>query len=214
MGLSSLSVMFAVFSSYMHHQSFMNRDVPPSLRRLAGCLNRWLRIQPRGKRKSDSKAPSTTETTPDLKTPLRDSISSINCSFTHDGDLMETFACSDVVANTRAVAHGSMAATTTHAHSRSVDTGLCREVKETSTALPRSKRRSEKKACTEELLKRLDLLLLRQEELLKSKNSENREWQEVAEVIDRALFWVYVVVTILTTVVILVFVPMGKRVDM
>ena len=226
-------MMFAVISSHMHHQSFMGREVPSYLRRLAALLNRWLMIQPRGKRKGDgsSKAPSTTETTPDLKTPLRESISSINCSFSHEGELLETFACSEVVTNTRAVAHGSAtSASSTHAHSRSMDTGLCKEAAggagsgggsgsgghHSAGGLKRSKRKSEKWGLyNDELLKRLDLLLSRQEDVIKSKNNEvNREWQEVAEVIDRALFWLYVLITFMTTIVILVFVPLGKSVNM
>ena len=213
MGLSSLSVMFAVSVSYMHHQSFMGREVPGYLRKMASIFNRWLMIQPRGKRRGDCKAPSTTETTPDLKTPLRDSLSSINCSFTQDVDNGDTFLCnSEVVANTRALAHGGAA--TTHAHSRSVDAGLSKEAKQASSS-GRTRKKSERKMYNDELMKRLDLLFIRQEELLKSKQSEtNREWQEVAEVIDRTLFWVYVVVTFMTTVVILVLVPLGKTVHM
>ncbi len=67
----------------------------------------------------------------------------------------------------------------------------------------------------EEILKRLSLLLLRQEELLKPGVEEvNKEWHEIAEVVDRCFFWFYLTMTLGVTIVILVLVPLGKVSDM
>ena len=80
----------------------------------------------------------------------------------------------------------------------------------------RSKKRCERHYTQqEEILKRLSLLLLKQEELMKPQPEEvNKEWHEIAEVVDRCFFWFYITVTTLLTVTILLLVPLGKSVDM
>ena len=42
----------------------------------------------------------------------------------------------------------------------------------------------------------------------------NKEWHEIAEVVDRCFFWFYLTVTTLLTITILLLVPLGKSVDM
>ena len=80
----------------------------------------------------------------------------------------------------------------------------------------RSKKRCERHYTQqEEILKRLSLLLLKQEELMKPQPEEvNKEWHEIAEVVDRCFFWFYLTVTTTLTITILLLVPLGKSVDM
>ena len=61
----------------------------------------------------------------------------------------------------------------------------------------------------EDIMGRLREVLIREEE---KENGENlcREWQEAAEVIDRFLFWIFVVGTLLATVTSLVILPLTK----
>ena len=67
----------------------------------------------------------------------------------------------------------------------------------------------------EEILKRLSLLLLKQEEMMKPPPEEvNKEWHEIAEVVDRCFFWFYITITVVITITILVLIPLGKSVDM
>lgn len=63
---------------------------------------------------------------------------------------------------------------------------------------------------SEEILKRLQILISRDEEREKS-NEIYREWQEAAEVIDRFLFYVYVIGTAVATLTMLFFIPLAKN---
>lgn len=77
---------------------------------------------------------------------------------------------------------------------------------------------SEKAYYFEEISQKLDSILAKQEHILTSKSEEESktalEWQEIAEVIDRALFWVFVILTLAFTIIILVLVPLGKTVKL
>lgn len=59
------------------------------------------------------------------------------------------------------------------------------------------------------ILQRLHCVLLREDEKDKGENL-CREWQEAAEVIDRFLFWIFVVGTVTTTITSLVIMPLLK----
>ena len=63
----------------------------------------------------------------------------------------------------------------------------------------------------EEILRRLRMIMVRQEEILKTQY-ENRDWIEVGDVVDRVLFWLYSTTMLLITVTILIFVPLAKSV--
>ena len=89
MGLSSLSVVFAVMVGYIHHQSLMDREVPDWLRRLGRRLNRFVLVHPRRKPGS-VKDPSTTETTPDPKHSFNGSFTSLNLTFKNDVEIDNT----------------------------------------------------------------------------------------------------------------------------
>ncbi|XP_052822185.1 acetylcholine receptor subunit alpha-type acr-16 [Octopus bimaculoides] len=61
----------------------------------------------------------------------------------------------------------------------------------------------------EEILAKLQILLNREEEKL-HELALMKQWQEVAEVVDRLLFWMFVLSTLFCSLSILVFIPMTK----
>ncbi len=84
----------------------------------------------------------------------------------------------------------------------------CNETKGCSRTRKRCERHY---AQQEEILRQLSQLLMKQEELMKPPREEvNKEWHEVAEIIDRCFFWFYLTVTMLVTIIILLLVPLGK----
>ncbi len=272
MGLSSVSVIFAVIVSNMHHQSFMDRDLPCWLRKVAAVLNKLIKVSPRKRLKCT--VPSKKEMAPDLKTPLRESYSSVNLTFRNDAELFDlTYANEHInvaknkktkegesggksknTSNHKCNDHGIETAIVTHAHSNANYTAnhvkhslsndrlphdrphdsisndrLARDRSHdaipkhahSNDKLNREPSLSKRKGTNdtpqnEQICRHLSLLLMRQEDLLKSqiKNGVNKEWQEVAEICDRFLFWCTFVVMFTVTIVILLFVPLGKSVDM
>ena len=76
-------------------------------------------------------------------------------------------------------------------------------------------RRTRSTSC-DELIYKLDMLIHRQEKIINlsdEKPQVNKEWHEIAEILDRSLFWIYSVILIMSTIVILVIVPLGKTVS-
>ena len=205
MGLTSVSVGFAVAVSYIHHQGSMGKDIPGWLRKTGHLLNRVVAVHKHwnkrpGSKNSLNKSPSTTETTPDLKTPLKESFSSINFTFKNDADVAD---------------YGSgNGRSESLEFSRVRDRNRDRE-QDRSREQSRSRRRhDEALSKAEEIMEKLDTILSKQEELFKNKDSlARREWHEMAEVIDRALFWLYLVTTFISTVIILLLIPLGKTVS-
>ena len=240
MGLTCVTVVFSVAVSFIHHQGNMGRPVPSYLRNvrdaIKSCLGFWTKTKVRFTSKSHS--PSTTETTPDLKTPLRQSFcsaSSINFNSAHQ-ECKNCFHCLEYQ-NVHAVGNGLFHAriksnnfSNCHHYSSTVSSsgegnkvtaiGMRRNMThpiEHSSPLVHSKRKKEnsQKENHEEISRKIDQILDKQEQMLKSKDdSVNREWHELAEVIDRALFWIYVCVTLVITVTILLLVPLGKTVTL
>ena len=209
MGMSCISVTCAVATSYIHHQGAMNREVTPRMRKFADFLGRIVRLRrtvnstPGGKHhkpthnggitaikatpaSSKNTSPSTSDTTctPDYKTPLRESFSSVNFSFRSDADWLD-------YENIHAMARDPL-------HRAELKRSF--------------KRRSDRYSCTDEIVRKLDILLSRHEELLRVREEETtaHEWKEIGEIIDRALFWIYVILLVGLTVIILVLVPLGK----
>lgn len=62
----------------------------------------------------------------------------------------------------------------------------------------------------EDILKRLREVLVREEERDRGENL-CRQWHEAAEVIDRFLFWVFVLGTVLATITSLIVLPLAKK---
>ena len=241
MWLSSLSVMCSVIVCNLHHQSYSEREVPRWLRTIARILNRCVMVSPR---RPSSKAPSTSETSADLKTPLRTSYSSINLTFRGEtGEVLSNLSymneharhasppLSPSTRKSRQNGHAPQPPPKPQVQTeakppkpppRSKSTNQSKSANEEGQATPppRIKRRHGNTATnkcntnSEEILKKLEAILARQEELLKPRtDSVNREWQEVAEIVDRFLFWLYFAVTLSVTIVILVLVPLGKSND-
>lgn len=77
----------------------------------------------------------------------------------------------------------------------------------------KNKRESSRCWETEEILRRLHLLLVKEENREKESFAV-REWQEAAEVLDRFMFWIFIFFTLLTTLVLLWFVPLSKNRDL
>ena len=90
--------------------------------------------------------------------------------------------------------------------------------KNTSTNSSPKRRKSsslKRNSACDELLYKLDVLIDRQEKIINLSDERpqvNKEWHVISEVLDRSLFWVYTVILIMSTVVILVIVPLGKSV--
>lgn len=203
MGMTCVAVTCAVAISYISHQGSMGREVPQYMRKIANCLDKVVRVRrnfPSSKRNgalgsktpsSKNTSPSTSDTTctPDFKTPLRESFSSVNFSSRNDPEWLDF---ENIHALTRDPLHRA--------------------------ELKRSFRRrgAERYFSSDEILRKLDVLLSRHEELLRAREDTSacQEWKEVAEVIDRALFYVYSVVVTLASVVILILVPLGKSVSL
>ena len=183
MCLTAISVCCAVAVSYIHHQGNMGKDIPAWFQKIGRLLKKVVFVTRRhdSRLPPSSKSPSTTETTPDLKTPLHESFNSVNFSF------------------------------------RSEENGECELGGGSGTYRgdgPRGRRKRESSGRTDEIIKKLDLILRRQEELVGMRNTvARREWHEAAEAIDRALFWLYLIVTITVTISILVLQPLGKQVS-
>ena len=96
MGFASLSVVSAVGVSWMHNQGVKGRAVPPTLRRVCLYLNRWVHVPLSANHSTPtSKVPSTAETTPDLKTPLVQTYSSVNLTFKNNDCYQATTRCCD-----------------------------------------------------------------------------------------------------------------------
>ncbi len=88
----------------------------------------------------------------------------------------------------------------------------CQDTLNEAKSCSRTKKRCERHyAQQEEILKQLSQLLMKQEQLMKPPKDEvNKEWHEMAEIIDRCFFWFYLTVTCLVTIIILLLVPLGK----
>lgn len=214
MGLSIVSILCAVVVSNLHHQSIMDRDVPAGLRNFARRINRWVMVSPR--RRPILTSSSNVDSTPDLKTPLRDSYSSINMTFRNETP-MHTFEMG--YANGGAVTnkHECNNKNTSNPPSNSNSTTAPSPV--TNTRDGHCKKRKTERPCNagaEDLLRNLCILIQRQEALIKNKESTdvNKEWHEIAEILDRFLFWLYFIINFVVTIVILVLVPLGKTVNM
>ena len=96
MGFASLSVVCAVGVTWMHNQGTKGRPVPSAVRKVCLFLNRWVRVRVRTNLSNNSSpnAPSTAETTPDLKTPLVQSYSSVNLTFKNSArEYFKTTCC-------------------------------------------------------------------------------------------------------------------------
>jgi nicotinic acetylcholine receptor len=77
----------------------------------------------------------------------------------------------------------------------------------------RSKSQScERMQCLDEISHKLDHLLERHER--SGLDRAAIEWQEIAAIIDRSLFWLFVFITCAITVIILLLVPLGKTVEL
>ncbi|ELU07179.1 hypothetical protein CAPTEDRAFT_228745 [Capitella teleta] len=80
-----------------------------------------------------------------------------------------------------------------------------------------SRRRSKSSNCEqglqlEEISQKINTLLERQDRIARDKGSY--EWHEIAAIIDRALFWIFIVLTFAITIIMLLLVPLGKTVNL
>ncbi len=90
MGLSSLSVVFAVVVGYIHHQGLMDREVPDWLRKLGRKINKIVLVHPRRKIGSQKGDSSTADTTPEPKQSFNGSFTSLNLTFKNDMNVDHT----------------------------------------------------------------------------------------------------------------------------
>ena len=147
----------------------------------------------------------------DLKTPLKNSFSNVNMTFRNE--VHSSFEMGYANGGTGRGAHGA-------SNKSSASTNSTPNTPNTKSppATPKetTKKKKNERVTTDELLRGLNILLQRQEQLLKpQKESDiNKEWHEVAEIMDRFLFWVYFIINFVVTIVILVLVPLGKTVNM
>ena len=233
MGLTALSVVCSVWTSYIYHQGSTNRAVPNYLRTIAFNLNRIVRAhskmrRPRNHRRKDShhrtSSSSKCGATLNVRTPLRKSFAVPKFSF----------SC-----NTGASMNGGIEfenmhfrnqATPKHCASSSSNGGG--GAKDSLVATPGGGggsspgRRcetgpSDTDRCvnfTDDLLHKLDALLVKHEELLHTFKQNpgntadaNIEWRLISQVFDRFLFWLFLVITTSVTVAILIIMPLTKQ---
>ena len=221
MGLTCVSVMFAVVVTYIYHQGSMNREVPQWLRKSAFYLNKIVRsravLHPEvmSKKNNAHQYLHTNNTSngsgveSNSHTPLRSSFNSLNFSYRTETTNLDfenvhfKHEMSPINSSGRETPFGSSPGSTTGSRKRK--------------SLNKPAINGQRCSTSEELLSKLDLLLSKHEELLSLQynqklQSVNKEWQEISEVWDRFLFWIYFFMTTAITVIILILVPLGKNV--
>ena len=183
MGMTSISVCMAVIISHIHHQSVRSRRVPKWLHGVMKKMARVVFMEYNPIHINNNfQWPSTADTSPDSKTPLRDSYSSINLSFNGENDCRLADITSSILRS--------------------------KETNDVSDSIRRKHhQRRPNKMCDEEIIQKLNLVLLRQEASMNNVGGVNRDWQHIAEIIDRVFFWIYLFTLFLITVIILLIMP-------
>lgn len=236
MGLTCVSVTMAVAVSYIYHQGSMNRDVPLWLRKSTYYLNRLVRARknicyPRYPYHSNSHRHDKEDTTfinhmgsdtpANVKTPLQSSYNSVNFTFRTETSNLD-FENIHIQQKD-------------HRHSNSLSPNNRKQLKKEQCQSSSNRKlcgtgplnggimgdpnqqMHTPSTCGDELIRKLDMLLNKHGELLTRHTAHgqvNKDWQEISEVWDRFLFWVYLTMTTTITIIILVLVPLGKRVTL
>lgn len=192
MALTSLSVILAVFVSNINNRGYHQAPLPPCLRSFMVIASKAIcyKLEYIHQIKFEEVKPSSFQV-----------VVKRNRKFTRphpseSGCNLVEFGSSDQIANSsRTIEDSSLSRRGSALHARGVQTTIHREY-------PRSWE-------AEEILEKLQLLLNKEEERSKEM-ALMKQWQEVAEVVDRILFWVFVLSTLLCSLSILVFVPLAR----
>ena len=211
MGLSIVSILCAVVVSNLHHQSIMDRDVPNGLKAFARRLNRFIFIRPR-RRPLLSACDKNRDSREQVH--LKESMSHVTFgTMTYHNEFpLQGYETTFSNGSTRRKrSRGSFhvtASSTPSSRDPSPHRISHRE------SLKRVKCCGSSSCGNETLVKQMSTLLKRQENVLKELEDGrlNREWHEIAEIIDRFLFCVYFIISVSVTIIILVLVPLGKTV--
>ena len=210
MGLTALSVVCSVWTSSLYHCSTSTRQVPRCLRRAARTLNRLVRVH-------DDEAFVTSLADVSKRSDLqRFGLRNTNRLALRRNALRD--------AKNNVPSTGSM-----EFKMAAPVVGTCQACVTQAPAVGDVKRGSERRRCdtgpshteryaqvTSELLRKLTALLQRQDAILEQvrsisrQNDVNAEWRQVSQVLDRFFFWLFLVLTLVTTVVILILVPLSK----
>jgi hypothetical protein len=183
MFMTSLSVMLAVIISNLHHQGeTKDNEVPTWLRGVAARIGKFFKIPTQVNTRDIRRSPSPAS----MKTPLRESMNGINLHY-----------IGETSSECNLIEYVNGESTT----SKQVGNYQGKE----------GKKKSRKMTEGEEILRRLSIIINRQEEQ-RMYSQKNRDWQEVARLIDRCLFYAYFIVLFTSTVAILLIVPLGKNV--
>ena len=195
MGLTCLAVFLAVFISHLHHQSTKNRPVPPWLRRFARRVARYVTLSKRHLAFNSEDTRASGCTLPDCTTPLNESFSNGNIYSGRSSETDETRVSLVIDQNGKVMGSNL-------------------------TEIPKTRRRQNRRHAssnnnTEDLVAKLDAVLTKHYQYAKHKlkDNTNPEWRDIADIIDTLCFWVYFLITFSVTIIILVFIPMGKSVS-
>ncbi|XP_064620948.1 neuronal acetylcholine receptor subunit alpha-10-like [Lineus longissimus] len=188
MFMTSLSVMLAVIISNLHHQGeTKDNEVPNWLRGVAARIGKFFKIPTNVHSRSERRSPSPTS----MRTPLRESMNGINLHY-----IGETSSECNLIE-----------------YENGENTSTKHKLPGNGTYQGKHdpKKKSRKVTEGEEILRRLSIIIKRQEEQ-RMYSQKNRDWQEVARLIDRCLFYAYFIILLSSTVSILLLVPLGKNV--
>lgn len=190
MSMTGLSVLLAVLLLNIHVYGLTIKPVSPRLRRiLFHHLAPILHVQlHRGSKLSKQNHPRYST----MATPRR-STTIYNAIFLNDRDLL--------VNNQQNTSTHTFQSTTVHGNDSNTDSSSTSDIRTASKSLDECKR----------LLTELNRLVLRPTET-QEEDMIIRDWQNVALVIDRCLFVIYILITMTVTVITLVLAPLLKTI--
>lgn len=207
MGLTCVSIIMAVAVSNIYHQRTLNRDVPRWLRCLSFYLNKLVRIQTQKLHRSGTDSPEKARSSPpNARTPL-------NTSYT---DLQGSRFIRGCLASPQEHHNRPDSIDFENKHALDDSTIKMKKLRKLSCGTgPVNGQITLNTEDQKKLFKKINTLLNSLEEKLNKlvlmHENVNKEWQEVSEILDRFLFFLYTIVTASVTVVILLIVPLGKN---
>ena len=183
MAMTSMSVIFAVFILHLHHRGNLNRRAPPLLRRASCVLGRLVCVRTSPVLSSDILS--------ELEERITPGVSTFNKGFRVNSLRHVTLSPIGQKESPRYYLHKE-----TTAAARGCSESLTYKIERVE----------------EDVLRNLRLVIDKhdKEEL---QNYVSKEWEDIAIVFDRFLFWIFFITACTATLSLLVFKPLTKDMD-
>ena len=187
MAITSMSVIFGVFILHIHHRGTLNRRASPSLRRCTLSLSRMLCVKPSPVILMNSRTPeSFTANESDLHR-MHSGFGSFNQGFKFNSLRNVTL--------------------------KTLENGQIQLQEKPNTGNNNANDRSSNiQRAEEEVLHHLRGIIEKQSRE-DTMNIISREWEDIAIVFDRFLFWMFLFIALFTTLALLVLLPLAKEIS-